>query len=269
MSAVFTPRRVAALGPAIENAVDTLLSQIGQQADFMAAFAFRLPVTVICELLGVPAAGQDRFRPLAADLTEALEATTTASGPSPAATAAAAAELGGYFTALVTERRAAPHDDLISALVAARDSLSDEELLANLIVLLVAGFETTTSLLGNGLALLFEHPETAAALRAGRVVQTESHPGFVSGVGFHTLLPEMWPLCRELIDGALTVSLAEVAGAIRVLAEGNKVIAEGAGAVPVAAALSGRHPYRRVCAVVSGGNLGNEALTTILAGGIP
>jgi cytochrome P450 len=167
MSAVFTPRRVAALGPAIENAVDTLLSQIGQQADFMAAFAFRLPVTVICELLGVPAAGQDRFRPLAADLTEALEATTTASGPSPAATAAAAAELGGYFTALVTERRAAPHDDLISALVAARDSLSDEELLANLIVLLVAGFETTTSLLGNGLALLFEHPETAAALRAG------------------------------------------------------------------------------------------------------
>jgi threonine dehydratase len=108
-----------------------------------------------------------------------------------------------------------------------------------------------------------------AALRAGRVVHTDSHPGFVSGVGFHTLLPEMWPLCRELIDGALTVSLAEVAAAIRRLAEGNRVIAEGAGAVPVAAALSGRHPYRRVCAVVSGGNLGNEALTTILAGGIP
>jgi len=109
----------------------------------------------------------------------------------------------------------------------------------------------------------------AAALRAGRVVHTESRPGFVSGVGFHTLLPEMWPLCREVIDGALTVTLAEVAAAIRLMAEGNKVIAEGAGAVPVAAALSGRHPYRRVCAVVSGGNLGNEALTTILAGGIP
>jgi threonine dehydratase len=60
-----------------------------------------------------------------------------------------------------------------------------------------------------------------------------------------------------------------VAATIRLMAEGNKVIAEGAGAVPVAAALSGRHPYRRVCAVVSGGNLGNEALTTILAGGIP
>ena len=109
----------------------------------------------------------------------------------------------------------------------------------------------------------------AAALRAGGVVRTESRPGFVSGVGFHTLLAQMWPLCREMIDGVLTVTLAEVAAAIRLMAEGNKVIAEGAGAVPVAAALSGRHPYRRVCAVVSGGNLGNEALTTILAGGIP
>jgi threonine dehydratase len=109
----------------------------------------------------------------------------------------------------------------------------------------------------------------AASLRAGHVVRTESRPGFVSGVGFHTLLPEMWPLCREVIDGALTVTLAEVAAAIRLMAEDNKVIAEGAGAVPVAAALSGRHPYRRVCAVVSGGNLGNEALTTILAGGMP
>ena len=108
-----------------------------------------------------------------------------------------------------------------------------------------------------------------AALRAGRIVSTESRPGFVSGVGFHTLLPQIWPLCRELIDGAVTVSLAEVAAAIRLMAEANQVIAEGAGALPVAAALAGRHPYRRVCAVVSGGNLGNEALTRILAGGIP
>ena len=109
----------------------------------------------------------------------------------------------------------------------------------------------------------------AAALRAGRVVTTESHPGFVSGIGFHSLLPEMWPLCRDVIDGVLTVSLAEVAAAIRSMAEANKVIAEGAGAVSVAAALSGRHPYARVCAVVSGGNLGNELLTTILMGGVP
>lgn len=108
-----------------------------------------------------------------------------------------------------------------------------------------------------------------AALRAGRVIRTESRPGFVSGVGFHSLLPEMWPLSREVIDGTLAVSLAEVAAAIRFMAEHNHVIAEGAGAVPVAAALSGRHPYGRVCAVVSGGNLGSDMLRTILAGGVP
>jgi len=175
ISQVFTPRRVAALQPAIENAVDALLGRLagtgagGQPVDFMDQFAFQLPVTVICELLGVPAADRDRFRPLAADLTEALELSTDTSGPSPAATAAR--ELAGYFTALMTERRTAPHDDLIGALVAARDvgdgRLSDEELLANLIVLLVAGFETTTNLLGNGLAILFDHPGTAARLRLG------------------------------------------------------------------------------------------------------
>jgi cytochrome P450 len=91
VSQVFTPRRVAALQPAIENAVDALLSRLaeaGEPTDFMAEFAFRLPVTVICELLGVPAADQDRFRPLAADLTEALEATAASAGPSPAAATA-------------------------------------------------------------------------------------------------------------------------------------------------------------------------------------
>ena len=172
MAQVFTPRRVAALRPAVEYAVDALLDRLAkaaEPADFMDQFAFRLPVSVICELLGVPAADQDRFRPLAADLTEALEATVSREGLGPAA--AAARELGGYFTTLIAERRPAAGDDLIGALMAARDAgdgrLSEQELIANLIVLLVAGFETTTSLLGNGLALLFCHPETAAALRGG------------------------------------------------------------------------------------------------------
>jgi threonine dehydratase len=109
----------------------------------------------------------------------------------------------------------------------------------------------------------------SAARRAGKVVSTPSQPGFVSGVGFDSMLAEMWPLASALIDGALTVSLAQVAAAIKLLAERNKVIAEGAGAIPVAAAVAGRHPYQRVCAVVSGGNLGNDILSTILAGGIP
>lgn len=109
----------------------------------------------------------------------------------------------------------------------------------------------------------------AAALDAGEVVKIPFDAGFVTGVGFGQVLPEMWPLVSEMIDGSMTVTLDEVAAAIRVMAERNRVIAEGAGAIPVAAALSGRHGFRRVCAVVSGGNLDNGALKTILDGRTP
>jgi threonine dehydratase len=78
------------------------------------------------------------------------------------------------------------------------------------------------------------------------------------------VLAEMWPLANRLIDDTLTVSLSEVVNAIKLLAESNKVVAEGAGAIPVAAALSKRHQFRSVCAVVSGGNLDPALLARIL-----
>lgn len=156
ISQVFTPRRVAELRPAIEAAVDELLDALPAEADFMDRFAFQLPVTVICELLGVPTSDRHRFRPLASDLTASLELTDA----SDAAADAAARELGAYFAGLIREPAAG---SLVSALVDARDAgdgrLSDEELLANLILLLVAGFETTTDLLGNGLAILLRRPD--------------------------------------------------------------------------------------------------------------
>jgi threonine dehydratase len=112
------------------------------------------------------------------------------------------------------------------------------------------------------------HP-CKAALAAGAPVETAHDSGFVSGVGFGTVLPEMWPLISTHVDGVITVTLAEVANAIKLMVENNRVVAEGAGAIPVAAALSGRYEYTRVCAVVSGGNLDSAALSTILQGGIP
>jgi threonine dehydratase len=112
------------------------------------------------------------------------------------------------------------------------------------------------------------HP-CKAALAAGAPVETAHDSGFISGVGFSTVLPEMWPLIRSHLDGAITVSLPEVAAAIKMMVESNRIVSEGAGAIPVAAALSGRHQYSRVCAVVSGGNLDNDALTTILQGNVP
>ena len=109
------------------------------------------------------------------------------------------------------------------------------------------------------------HPFKAAR-DAGGPVETPCDPGFVTGVGFGSVLPEMWPVASRLIDDCLTVSLSEVVEAIRLMAERNKVVAEGAGAIPVAAALSGRHEFSSVCAVVSGGNLDPQLLAQILRG---
>ncbi|MGQ0704114.1 MAG: threonine ammonia-lyase [Gemmatimonadales bacterium] len=103
-----------------------------------------------------------------------------------------------------------------------------------------------------------------AALNAGGPVPIERTPSFVDGIGGAGVLAEMWPLVRDLLAGAAVVSLDETKAAIRLLVERAHVVAEGAGAVPVAAALSGRVQGEVVCCVVSGGNIDVEVLTEIL-----
>ena len=112
------------------------------------------------------------------------------------------------------------------------------------------------------------HPLTSA-FAAGTPVETSHEPGFVSGVGFGSVLPEMWPLARAMIDEVVTVSLAQVAKAIKLLAENNQIVAEGAGAISVAAALSARYAQSKICAVISGGNIDSEILAAILRGDVP
>jgi threonine dehydratase len=112
------------------------------------------------------------------------------------------------------------------------------------------------------------HP-LKSAFDAGAPTQTSHEAGFVSGVGFGSVLPEMWPLARSLIDEVITVSLEQVAQAIRLLAENNRIVAEGAGAISVAAALSAQYAQSRVCAVISGGNIDTDMLASILQGRIP
>jgi threonine dehydratase len=112
------------------------------------------------------------------------------------------------------------------------------------------------------------HP-LKAAFAAGAPTQTPHEAGFVSGVGFGSVLPEMWPLARAMIDDIITVSLAQVAEAIKILVDRNHVVAEGAGALSVAAALSGQYAQSRICAVVSGGNLDSDILAAILQGRVP
>jgi threonine dehydratase len=109
----------------------------------------------------------------------------------------------------------------------------------------------------------------SAALRAGTPQEITYTPSFVDGIGGRGILAEMWPLASKLLDGALVMSLAEIASAIRFLATRNRVIAEGAGATPVAAALSGRAGGGKIVCVVSGGNIDAAKLCKILEGGVP
>ena len=103
-----------------------------------------------------------------------------------------------------------------------------------------------------------ERAPIEVGLCGGCSAPTLHEPGFVSGMGFASVLPEMWPLAKSVIDHIITVSLAQVAQAIKLLAENNRIIAEGAGAVAVAAALSGQYRPDKVCAVISGGNIDSD-----------
>jgi threonine dehydratase len=109
----------------------------------------------------------------------------------------------------------------------------------------------------------------AASLAAGSRQTVEYRPSFVDGIGGKNILPEMWPLVSSLLAGARVVSLEEVAAAVRLLAERHRVIAEGAGATPLAAALAGVPGARKVVCVVSGGNLDAAKLCAILDGRVP
>ena len=107
----------------------------------------------------------------------------------------------------------------------------------------------------------------AAALAADAVTKIDYKPSFVDGIGSGSVLSEMWPLAKSLLNGSLVVPLAEAAESVRILAERNRVIAEGAGATPVAAALAGRADDGElegtVVCVVSGGNIDFEKLVKI------
>jgi threonine dehydratase len=108
-----------------------------------------------------------------------------------------------------------------------------------------------------------------ASLAAGEPVEIEHVTSFVDGIGAPTVFPEMFALARELLDGSIAVSVAAVADAIRLLVERARVVAEGAGAAPVAAALSGHAGGGKLVCVVSGGNIDSSTLQTILAGNTP
>ncbi len=172
VSAAFTPRVVAGLRPRIGEIVDRLLMRVAEQGrtDVVADLAYPLPVQIISELLGVPAEDHERFRGWSAELARALD--PQFADPDPARMAAGVAareEFERYFSGLIAVRRDRPARDLLSLLIQAEsegDKLTEEELLATCVLLLVAGHETTANLIANAILALLRHPDQLDLLRA-------------------------------------------------------------------------------------------------------
>ncbi|HTK64370.1 MAG TPA: cytochrome P450 [Pseudonocardia sp.] len=163
----FTGRAVAALRPRIEaiaaELTDAMAARVraGEHTvDLLDAFAFPLPMTVICEILGVPDEERDDFR---------RWSNTVLSSAAASERSAAAAAMAGYLSRLVADKRAHPGQDMLSEIVAASedsDRLSPVEAVSMAFLLLVAGHETTVNLIGNGMLALLRHPDRFAELRA-------------------------------------------------------------------------------------------------------
>jgi cytochrome P450 len=163
----FTPRRIEALRPRVQAIVDALLDDCAQRSEFdlIGDFAVPLPVIVIAELLGVPPEDRGMLKEWSRRLAVMLDGTVRMAGVADAA--GAAGEIVAYLGGIIAERRREPRDDLISAMLAAQDrndALTDTELLSNCVLILIAGHETTTNLIGNGVAALLERRELLADL---------------------------------------------------------------------------------------------------------
>ena len=170
VSRAFTPRAIEGLRGQIQGIVDGLLDAMLDrgEADLIADFAYPLPVSVINEMLGVPAEDRTLFRQWSFDIARSLDAIVLPDPDVIARGQAAGAAIGSYFEDLIAERRRTPRADLLSAMIAveeAGDRLSTEELLATSLLLFLAGHETTTNLVGNGMLALLRHPGEFRRLR--------------------------------------------------------------------------------------------------------
>ena len=171
VSKAFTPRVVEGLRPRIQQIVDGLLTRALEKGsmDVIEEFAYPIPVNVICEILGVPVEDHERFKGWSLDIARGLDSILLPRDSEvPKRSVASRTALAEYFRELIAKRRASPRSDLLSALIAAEeagDKLSENELLATCILLLIAGHETTVNLIGNGTLALLRHPDQLRRLR--------------------------------------------------------------------------------------------------------
>jgi pimeloyl-[acyl-carrier protein] synthase len=172
VSQAFTPRMIERMRSHIQDIVDRLLDRVqnANAMDVIADLAYPLPLTVICEMLGVPTDAHSGICQWSADLARSVDAIGMPTDEEVVKRGRVAQQaMLDYFSDLIPERRQTPRDDLLSLLIAAEeqgDRLSEGELLITCILLFVAGHETTVNLIGNGLLALLNHPDELAKLRA-------------------------------------------------------------------------------------------------------
>jgi cytochrome P450 len=167
---IFTPKRITALKPRIEQLVDELLDEVEAKGEMnvIRDFAYPLPVNVICDMLGVPTEDRGQFYTSSEKSGRLIDPTPLTDEELEEANSGHL-QLAGYFQGLINKRRAEPKDDLLSVLAQANEDgeiLSDDELIANTILLFGAGHETTVNLIGNGLLALLSNPDQFEALKA-------------------------------------------------------------------------------------------------------
>ncbi|SDC22978.1 cytochrome P450 [Actinokineospora iranica] len=208
----FTARRVRDLEPRIQELTDALLDEMAkaddQRTDLNAALAFPLPVQVICELLGVPFADREKFR----QWSNAIVALTTLTAEE---MVRQRMEMAGYIHELITRRREEPGDDLLSALISAhdeRDALDHAELIVMAMTILVAGHETTVSMIGACVLTLLRSPEHLA-----RVLENPDAVG--------DFVPELLRVNPIGDGGPMRITLTDVEIAGTVIPKGSAVLA--------------------------------------------
>ncbi|MCX4965684.1 cytochrome P450 [Streptomyces sp. NBC_00654] len=211
----FTSRRIESLRPRVEQITRELLDALPAtgSGDLIDALAFPLPMTVICELIGVPDLDRDTFRRLSNGVVSPTEEQREGDP---------VGAMGDYLVELIEAKRGSPGEDLMSALIRARDEggdrLSPDELVGMAFLLLVAGHETTVNLISNAVRALLDHPEQLALLRAdldglidGTVEETLRYDGPVETATFRfaredvrigpTVIPKDEPVLVALASG--------------------------------------------------------------------